>query len=254
MLLVALDAYQRGLSEPPLIRKWHEVGTSSADCDQARSLAFVISTDDVDRHGDVVVAEGWHLEAYRRNPVFLWAHDYACPPIGRTVEIWTEPRRLVAQVEFAPTEFAQEVAKLYREGYQRGVSVGFKPLRYEERLKEKTGAFLGIRFLEQELLEASAVPVLANRNALRKAQEESPRLGEHLRRPEVGGLSQTASPISVASAVEGLWPELASRVDEMAKLVEELSQILSQVELAGLREPHREPFSAVLAALGRGKW
>jgi hypothetical protein len=65
--------------------------------------------------------------------------------------MWTEPHRLLANMEFAPTEFAQEIASLYHSGFQWGVSVGFKPLRYEERRDEKTGSFLGLRFLEQEL-------------------------------------------------------------------------------------------------------
>ena len=77
---------------------------------------------------------------------------------------WTEPHRLLAKMEFAPTEFAQEIASLYRSGFQWGVPVGFKPLRYEERRDEKTGAFLGLRFLEQELLEVSAVPVSYEHN------------------------------------------------------------------------------------------
>ena len=82
--------------------------------------------------------------------------------------MWPEPGQLLARLEFAPTEFASQVAALYRSGYQQGVSVGFRPLRYEERRDARTGAFLGIRFLEQELLEVSAVPVPANRQALRR--------------------------------------------------------------------------------------
>ncbi len=80
---------------------------------------------------------------------------------------------MLARMEFAPTEFAREVSALYRSGYQQGVSVGFKPLRYEERRQVNTGAFLGIRFLEQELLEVSAVPVPANRHALRRALHQA---------------------------------------------------------------------------------
>ena len=180
-LLEALDAYSRGLSDAPLLHKWTKSDVTAAADDRDQPMSFIISTDDVDRHGDVIVAEGWRLDSYLANPVFLWAHDYARPVIGRAVEVWSEPHRLLARMKFAPTGFAQEVALLYRSGYQRGVSVGFKPLRYEERRNDKTGAFLGIRFLEQELLETSAVPVPANSQALRKALDQAPRLGEYLR-------------------------------------------------------------------------
>ena len=134
-------------------------------------VTFVLSTDDVDRHGDVVAADGWRLEAYLRNPVLLWAHDYRHPAIGRAVSVWTEPRRLLAKMEFAPGAFAQEVAALYAYGFQWGVSVGFRPIRWEERRDARTGAFLGLKYLEQELLEVSAVPVPANRQALRRAAD-----------------------------------------------------------------------------------
>ena len=95
-------------------------------------MTFVLSTDEVDRHGDVISAEGWRLESYLRNPVLLWAHDYRRPAIGRAVDVWSESRRLMARMEFAPTDFAQEIAALYRSGFQWGVSVGFKPIRFEE--------------------------------------------------------------------------------------------------------------------------
>ena len=134
----------------------------------AGTVTFVLSTDEVDRHGDVVSADGWRLESYRQNPVLLWAHDYRRPAIGRAVAVWTEPHRLLATMEFAPGSFAQEVAALYEYGFQWGVSVGFRPIRWEERRNLNTGAFLGLRYLEQELLEVSAVPVPANRRALRR--------------------------------------------------------------------------------------
>ena len=132
----------------------------------AGPLVFVASTGEVDRHGDTVAPEGWRLNAYRDNPVVLWAHDYGEPAIGRAEAVWSDGRALRARLEFAPTEFAGQVERLYRQGYQRGVSVGFRPLRFEERRDPVNGAFLGIRFLEQELLEISAVPVPANGGAL----------------------------------------------------------------------------------------
>ena len=182
-LLESLESYRRGLADAPLLRRWatgpvggQEISMEGREgCqrtekqDEAEApMTFVISNEEVDRHGDVVLAQGWRLQAYLRNPVFLWAHDYSRPVIGRALSVWTEPGQLLARMEFAPTDFAREVAALYRSGYQQGVSVGFKPLRHEERRDTRTGAFLGIRFLEQELLEVSAVPVPANRHALRR--------------------------------------------------------------------------------------
>lgn len=248
-LLEALDAYRRGLSDAPLLRKWNGGGLGMAlqpvpgewmggaagggmgvagqsvpgegmggagggrvDMDGKEAggvgaMTFVISSEEVDRHGDVVSAAGWQLAAYRQNPVFLWAHDYTRPVIGRAAAVWPEPGLLLARMEFAPTDFAAEVAALYRSGYQQGVSVGFKPLRYAERRQESTGAFLGIRFLEQELLEVSAVPVPANRQALRRAMAQSPRLGDYLCR--AGGLGLDPE------VAEGISPGLAAVLAEV---------------------------------------
>ena len=144
-------------------RFWDGDGSDKA---MAGPLVFVASTGEVDRHGDTVAPEGWRLDAYRDNPVVLWAHDYGEPAIGRAEAVWSDGRALRARLEFAPTEFAGQVERLYRQGYQKGVSVGFRPLRFEERRDPVNGAFLGIRFLEQELLEISAVPVPANGGAL----------------------------------------------------------------------------------------
>ena len=202
-LLRALEAYRRGVAEAPVVCKWgtgtgmgvvaaaglprfarndegfvvrqahhervkdhHEQAKDHHEREGDGPLVFVASTGEVDRHGDTVAPEGWRLAGYRENPVVLWAHDYRQPAIGRADAVWSDGRALLARLEFAPTEFAGQVERLYRQGYQRGVSVGFRPLRFEERRDPVNGAFLGIRFLEQELLEISAVPVPANGDAL----------------------------------------------------------------------------------------
>lgn len=225
-LLESLDAYQRGLSDAPLLRKWSAVETRAADGEASNEMAFVISNDEVDRHGDVILVDGWRLEAYQRNPVFLWAHDYLRPVIGRAVSVWKELHGLAARMQFAPTDFAQEVASLYRGGYQRGVSVGFKPIRYEERRDERTGRFQGIRFLEQELLEVSAVPVPANRNALRRSDADV--------------------------ALDGVLPQLEARVDDLSKLVAELSGLV--LELGGSGAASNGDLGQMLSALRNAQW
>ena len=237
LLLESLHAFSRGVGEAPLVTKRTRWAEDSAGLggkpligeSEDQAITFVLSTDDVDRHGDVICADGWVLDSYRENPVLLWAHDYRKPAIGRAAKVWVEPHRLLANMEFAPTQFAQEVASLYRSGFQWGVSVGFKPLCYEERRDEKTGAFLGLRFLEQELLEVSAVPVPANRNALRRWAQL-----DH-------------------SALAALWPVLASQVDELAKLAGEIADTVAELEHtakgAERPSPQPDPMTHLIAAL-----
>ena len=121
-------------------------------------MSFVVSTDEVDRHGDVVSVNGWRLQSYGRNPVFLWAHDYTQPAIGRAVDMWLEDHGLLATMEFAPTDFAREVAALYQGGYQRGVSVGFRPLKYELRRDAQSGEVLGINFTGRSCWRSARLP------------------------------------------------------------------------------------------------
>ena len=117
-----------------------------------------------DRKGDVIDPSGWELEGYRRNPVFLWAHDRSRPPIGKSQRIWVEDDALYAEVEFAPTDFAGEIAGLYERGFMRGVSVGFLPL--ETEVRKASNGRRGYLYRRQELLEISAVPVPMHDGAL----------------------------------------------------------------------------------------
>ena len=118
LLLQSLQAFGLGIGEAPLVTKWTHWAEDGANPtggpligkSEDQAITFVLSTDDVDRHGDVISADGWVLDSYRENPVLLWAHDYMKPAIGRAAKVWAEPHRLLAKMEFAPTQFAQEVA------------------------------------------------------------------------------------------------------------------------------------------------
>ena len=175
-LLESLEAYRRGLADAPMVQKFSV--SRGASPNEDRPLTVVASEESEDRLGDVVRANGWDLRAYRRNPVFLWAHDYTRTPIGRSSWVAVEERRLVATLEFAPTAFAREVETLYRRRFLRAVSVGFRAKAFSFR-KGKDGTAQGIEYKEQELLELSAVPVPANPHALAKALDgglSAPRL------------------------------------------------------------------------------
>lgn len=131
--------------------------------DKDNVLRFIGSDESPDRHGDIVVAEGWDLKNYKNNPVFLWGHDYDELPIGKAIDVYVDKKTksLIFDIEFAVEEypFAATVYKLYKGGYLNAVSVGFmvKDFSIED----------DVWYLEEcELLELSAVTVPANPNAL----------------------------------------------------------------------------------------
>ena len=142
-----------------------------------RQLEIAGSTEDVDRMGDIIKASGWKLGPFKKNPVFMWGHDYNQPPIGRATKVWVdrESKRLMFNVEFADAEtykFADTIYKLYKGGFLHATSVGFIPLEWEGKSEEEPNPkWEGNLFTKQELLELSAVPVPANANALVTARE-----------------------------------------------------------------------------------
>lgn len=135
-----------------------------------RTIKFIGATATQDRTGDVIEMDGWILDNFMRNPVFLWSHQgHSVPPIGRALEVNRTPEGLKFTIQFAEPEifqFADTIFKLYVAGFLKAVSVGFIPKQREAITDPQTGEFVGFRFLKQELVELSAVSVPANPQAL----------------------------------------------------------------------------------------
>ena len=151
-----------------LIRKDLDFDIRQAGDPEDRTLEFIGSTGHVDRYGDVIEVEGWDLKNYQKNPVFLWAHDYRQPPVGKALKVEKTDKGLLFRIQFPTAEeypFADTVYKLYLGGYLRATSVGFQDLE-REPIADKEGKQIGWRFKKQELYELSAVPVPANPQAL----------------------------------------------------------------------------------------
>jgi len=139
-----------------------------------RVLEFVGSTEKQDRDGEVIIASGWNLKNYKKNPVFRWAHRYEQPPIGKANKVWIDNGNLKFQIEFAPKEtyeFADTIYKLYQGGFLKATSVGFVP--DPEAIIEGDGEKTPRRtYNKQELLELSGVPVPSNPDALVQARDD----------------------------------------------------------------------------------
>jgi HK97 family phage prohead protease len=214
-----------------------------------RTLEFVGSTADVDRYGDVIEMEGWDLRNYKKNPVFLWTHDYKQPPVGKAVKVGKTEKGLLFQVKFPTAEeydFADTIYKLYLGGYLRATSVGFRDLE-REPITDKEGRQTGFRYKKQELYELSAVPVPANPNALIMAVQKgvvSSQEVEHLtivaKEADLGHEEQTDQlPETDNNNEDDPKPDLLA----LAGLVEDLKVKIDQLaaRVAELRPPHDDP-------------
>lgn len=137
----------------------------------ARTVTAVISSAAPDRAGDIVVPAGLrNAEEFLLNPVVLWAHQRALPPVGTCVALDIQPNRLVAVTKFAEgVPLADDVFRLYEQGMLRGWSVGLLPRRVRPQ-SNRPGR--GVRIEEWDLLEYSAVPVPENPEALTLAVEK----------------------------------------------------------------------------------
>lgn len=125
-------------------------------------IRFVASTTGIKRDGMDLKAEDWFLDNFRKNPVFLWAHDYWGNklPLGR-VEAEVEGQQLMATVWFdQEDEFARAVENKYRKGFLHTVSVGWNFIEIEKRRV-------------MDLLDVSGVPVPGDPDALVVRQYEA---------------------------------------------------------------------------------
>lgn len=125
--------------------------------------SFVMTTDALDRQGEVVEVDGWDFGNFMKNPVILDTHRYESIEdiVGKAVG---EPRRegsgWVVDIEFANTERGKVAKTLVEQGMLNAVSVGF---RSTQRRKEGRT----MHHVQKELLEVSLVAIPANPTALR---------------------------------------------------------------------------------------
>jgi hypothetical protein len=150
------------ISQPRLAR-----GTVTIDPD-ALTVHAVITTAAPDRAGDVIEPAGLrNAEEFLRNPVVLWAHQRALPPVGTCARLDVGDDRIVAVTRFARgVPFAEDLFRLYEQGVLRGWSIGFVPRRATLLPPSPRTGRRGLKVSEWDLLEYSAVPVPENPEAL----------------------------------------------------------------------------------------
>lgn len=154
--------------------------TKSVDSPKC-TLRAVLSSETVDRYGDIIRASAFNTPKnfknyFDLNPILLWAHNRDCSvptrPIGKIINPdfngtdMNGQRAFEGDVVFDQSyEFAMEVWRGYEGGFLQAFSVGVIPIT----IKNESEDCDGYEFLEVDLLENSAVPIPANPAAVKKA-------------------------------------------------------------------------------------
>lgn len=144
----------------------------AADEKVERVVEVIASTDAEDRWGDSI-EQVWRLDAYRANPVVLYAHDSRALPIGGAENVRVEDGALRATLRFVDASVNPEAEKVWQSiqaGVLRAVSVGFIPHSYRWEKRDDREILV---LSDNELVEISVVPVPANPEALMRMRRKA---------------------------------------------------------------------------------
>jgi HK97 family phage prohead protease len=141
-----------------------------------RRFLSVITTDSLDRDGEVLIPDGMDSTEFERTGTVFWNHNYDMP-IGKLVgKLRRNDDSVEAETEFAVRpddyqgEFFPDFARaMVEQGVVRGVSVGFIALdmrRAGTRDIERYGESCKRVINRWKLLEYSIAPVQCNPDAL----------------------------------------------------------------------------------------
>lgn len=144
--------------------------------ERARTIEHLISTQTVDRDGEVLRSKGCVTDLYlRNNPVVFWNHAEKFArgmehelPIGRALDVHVGDQEVSALTAFAGKEqmhdFAARVFLLYRDRFLNSWSVGFEKAKAtrDRLVPEQTGQTVWT----WPLLEYSSVGLPSNAGAI----------------------------------------------------------------------------------------
>jgi hypothetical protein len=132
-------------------------------------ISAVVSTESVDRDGDIIRQAHWDLDHFKSHPILLSSHNYRGlqNQIGEWTNMKVEGKQLVGEAQYylkkgnAEADWGFVLASKGRAAF----SVGFVPDMSKAKQIESAGN-LAYEFQGQELLEVSQVTVPSNADAL----------------------------------------------------------------------------------------
>lgn len=148
-----------------MTRLVYKAGTQSG----SDPFEFIMSTDAVDRHGDIV-EQDWNLTEFKANPIALFGHNHAAP-IGTWENVRVRAGQLVGRLKLAEkgtSDFIDTLHKLVEQRILKAVSVGF--MAGKAVPLDEDAPWNGLRLTANTLMETSLVAVGANPEAISLAK------------------------------------------------------------------------------------
>lgn len=178
-------------------------------------VEFVVSTTDLDAHGERINVAGIDYKQYLKgNNVILWGHDGFNLPIGNAVKMWVEGNKLMARAKFyLKDDFPRKVYQYIMDGVVKAVSIGGIVEQWSDD---------GVTIEKMTMKEFSVVSIPANPNALVAAKHIS---GE-----------QRAELRALANAYARKC--LESGNSAVGKQIEVLETLVATLKEVALSEPH----------------
>uniref|UniRef100_A0A6M3L833 Putative peptidase n=1 Tax=viral metagenome TaxID=1070528 RepID=A0A6M3L833_9ZZZZ len=209
-----------------------------------RSIVHYISTDDVDRGKDVMIAKGMDDTDFQESPSVWYNHEYRfndhALPVAKSLWRKKEEHGVLVKSQFATTEFADDVYRLHEGGFMNTWSIGFQP-KYDKHGNIEKGSIIhdegtGITtYHKWNLYEYSSAPIAMNPHArdLIKMQFKSPITKSiiELARIEVNVKDKLAEFESELNEIKGLKQELQDlieRTDGNEKSIIELTEYINK--------------------------
>lgn len=230
---------------------------------EERSAIHFITTEDEDRMGDIVRADGMDASAFDKNPVVLFGHDYGSLPIGKS--LWRKPatrngvKGIIAKTQFAPTPAGEQAFVLWKEGFLNATSIGFLPKADKMTLREKGGYDIG----GWDLLEYSIVPVPANPQALRLAVEKGldishlPHVREAVLTQRICELEECRAKMpeyrDFAPEIQGIMAAIEALRQENKALQDKLAEIVAKPSREEIMAAARGAVSRYFETINLGK-
>ena len=254
-----------------LLQKHFTAEVKGIDPEGKRVTGVLASSGSLDRDEEIILPEAWSIDAFKRNPIFLFAHaSRSADPqniLGRVENVQKTTAGLVADFAY-DTDINPKAAMVFAQvqrGTLRAYSVGFVPKAWvteyspreqidalpETARKALESGKAYVVYTNVELIEISQVPVPSNPDAM-IASVKSARLAELKQLEEQMNKdnkpAEAAAELKPGPDIEAIVKAAVQPlVDQVAALTEQVTKMATPAP-APEETPAADPAPAVKAA------